>query len=480
MRPTLLILFLNISAKIMFAQTTIPNISDNDKILGLSIFWKEASYNFVNFDKIPTLNWDSAYASFIPNVLATKNLYEYSRELKKFSALLHDGHTGVSYYVDTLNYYRHFGKYKLKLKEFDDKIYVVNTAQKTKDEIPVGSEILSIDNIPVEKYLTDSILPYFGGSTDYIRQENAIDQLLSGLKGTSVNIQIKTPENKIREFQLTRERCNDKWFIEPENNELISFKWLNDQIAYVALNSFMDNKIDSLFEAIIPELLKCKGLIIDVRENEGGNGYYANEIIKHLTDKPYFLCERSSVRKSLSSYKAWGVFAEKNFINAKCNLDSSSTEFKENYKSSSDFRKMYEYYLHLKGKAMEASANDTVFNKDKSNKLLMPLVVLIGHNTASASEDFLIGLDYVKRATFMGQKTYGSTGQPYSFGLPGGGFARVCAIKCTYPDGREFVGIGIKPDIEINPTLKDYLNKNDVTLKEATNYLTDLLKKNNN
>jgi len=475
MRKALTILFFNFSVQLLFAQTPIPNISDADKILGLSMFWKEASYNFVYFDKVPKLNWDSAYASFIPKVLATKNIYEYSRQIKKFSALLHDGHTSAGYYVDTLIYQNDFGKYKLELKEFDEKVYVINTALKTKDEIPVGSEILLVDNIPVETYLTDSVLPYICSSTDYIRREDAVSNLLQGLKGTSFKIQIKTPENKISELHLTRALSNDKWQIEHKVNKLIDFKMLNSQIAYVALNSFRLAAIDSLFEAIIPELAKCKGLIIDIRENEGGNGYFANEILKHLTDKPYFLCEHSSTRKSLSAYKAWGVYAEQNLIKAKCNLDSSSTEFKENYKTSSDFRKMIEYYLHLKGRAMEDEANDTVYNKDKSDKLLMPLVVLIGHNTASASEDFLMGLDYLKRATFFGQKTYGSTGQPFSFVLPDNGFARVCALKCTYPDGREFVGVGIKPDVEINPTLKDYLDQTDTTLIQATIYLTKLL-----
>jgi C-terminal processing protease CtpA/Prc len=472
MKKTYIIITLTFFVNMLFAQLKIPNISDNDKILGLSIFWKEASYNFVYFDKVPKLNWDSAYASFIPRVLATKNIYEYSQELKKFSSLLHDGHTNVSYSIDTLVYQRSFGKYKLELKEFNNKIFVINTAIKTKDEIPVGSEILLVDNIPVEKYLASNILPYISSSTDYARHEDAVSRLLSGLKGTSVNIQIKTPENKIKTFQLTREFLDEKWLYEPNKYELINFEKLENGIGYVAINSFMESKIDSLFESLIPEIIKCKGLIIDIRENGGGNSGFANEIIMHLTDKSYFFGEHGSTRKLLSSHKAWGVYAANRL--SKCNLDTSSTEFK-NYCKLEGFNETYENYCNFKGIAMEEEAIDTIYNTCKSPKILMPLVVLIGHNTASASEDFLIGLDYLKRATFIGQKTYGSTGQPFSFDLPGGGSARVCTRKCTYPDGKEFVGIGIKPNIEVNPTLDDYLNKNDVTLKEAIKYLTNKL-----
>ncbi|WP_315818881.1 S41 family peptidase [Paraflavitalea speifideaquila] len=90
----------------------------------------------------------------------------------------------------------------------------------------------------------------------------------------------------------------------------------------------------------------------------------------------------------------------------------------------------------------------------------MPLVVLIGNNTASAAEDFLIALDDLKgRATVIGERTYGSTGQPLMFDLPGGGSARVCTKRDTYSDGREFVGYGVKPDIEVKRTVEDYVKK---------------------
>lgn len=71
----------------------------------------------------------------------------------------------------------------------------------------------------------------------------------------------------------------------------------------------------------------------------------------------------------------------------------------------------------------------------------------------------------------MGQKTSGSTGQQWYFEMPGGGRAQICTRKCTYPDGRKYVGIGIEPDIEIEPTLSFYLNDKDEVLGKAVEYL---------
>lgn len=55
--------------------------------------------------------------------------------------------------------------------------------------------------------------------------------------------------------------------------------------------------------------------------------------------------------------------------------------------------------------------------------------------------------------------------------LPGGGSARICTKKDSYPDGREFVGFGIKPDIEIKETIESVLMDQDIVLDAALNYL---------
>ncbi len=76
----------------------------------------------------------------------------------------------------------------------------------------------------------------------------------------------------------------------------------------------------------------------------------------------------------------------------------------------------------------------------------------------------------------IGEPTAGSTGQPYSFSLPGGLSARVCSKRDSYPDGKEFVGIGIKPDIAISPTVNSIRSSRDDILLKAINYLEKTLK----
>jgi len=112
---------------------------------------------------------------------------------------------------------------------------------------------------------------------------------------------------------------------------------------------------------------------------------------------------------------------------------------------------------------------DTI--KIKAKRIVIPTAILIGHNTASAAEDFLIYLDNQKHMVKIGEPTFGSTGQPMLFSLPGGGSARICTKKDTYPNGKEFVGHGIQPDIKVTFSIDDYLESKDPVLDKAIEYL---------
>ena len=83
------------------------------KIYELSLIWKEAEYNFAFWDKVnKNLNWDIEYKKSLNTVLKTNNIFEYYLELKRFIALLKDGHTDVSFPEEVYNSPRYNSKYK--------------------------------------------------------------------------------------------------------------------------------------------------------------------------------------------------------------------------------------------------------------------------------------------------------------------------------------------------------------------------------
>ena len=99
------------------------------------------------------------------------------------------------------------------------------------------------------------------------------------------------------------------------------------------------------------------------------------------------------------------------------------------------------------------------------------MVLLRSAATDSSAEDFAVAFDYMKRGTIIGEPTAGSSGQPFYFLLPGGGTARVCTVRDRYPDGREFVGIGVQPNVFVRTTIVGIRSHGDEVLDAALNYL---------
>jgi len=445
-----LLTFLTIVTKAQIPST----LTNEDKIYGLSKFWQEVNYNFVYLEKINRVKWDSTYREMIKTVQQTTNDYEYYRVLKKFCALLKDGHTNVYFpkSIDTLIYRNGFGLYKIFVKNVDNKVIIVNINKSKKDELPVGSEILEVNGMPTHEYINKFVAPYISSSTDYVLQDWSVIKLFEGLKGQKYEIKIKTPDGKTKTLSLIHDISLEKEIYPPfEDRQLLDFKWYDNQIAYIALNSFGYPKIDTLFVQKLPELYKAKGLIIDLRFNDGGSTEIGTEILKYLTYDTILYGSKNITRNHLPAFKAWGKFVEPkdtaNDIWAKKSLLCYQDKYYYTFDYSPDTFK--------------------IINK----KIVVPTVILIGHNTASAAEDFLIYADNQKHIIKMGENSFGSTGQPFIFDLPGGGSARVCTKKDTYPDGREFVGYGVKPDIEVKSTLNDYIQKKDPVLDRALLYL---------
>jgi C-terminal processing protease CtpA/Prc len=416
------------------------NLSAADKIYGLSLLWREVIYNFAFFDQVPDLDWEKAYREYLPRVLATDSIYHYYRELQRFCALLKDGHTNVYFPPDIQKFIWYP---PIAIKSIQRQAIVIGVGKELSSLCPSGSEIIAVDGIPTSEYLSSEVFPYISSSTEHILWDWGMRDMLAGVIGTEVRFTIRTPENQTRELTLMRQKATNgiEWLIDRSKSaEVVEFEWLSDGLAYVAINNFANDAVVEAFENILQDLYVSRGVIIDLRRNIGGNSDYAIEVVKHLTDKP-FLTSKWRTRQHIATYKAWGQWADED----------------------PDFMQFRTYY---EGNAWYEEGPEKI-TPPKGPKVSSPLVVLIGHNTASAAEDFLICLDSVKRGTLVGQKTFGSTGQPLFIDLPGGGQARICTKRDTFPDGREFVGYGIQPDVPVEPSAEDILTGRDIVLEKG-------------
>lgn len=440
-------------------KAQLPNtLSAEEKIYGLSKFWQEANYNFVYMDQVDRGVWDSTYKALIKSVPKTENDYQYYRALQKFCSLLHDGHTLVSMPGTITPMRTMFGDYRLFIANIEDKAIIVATNLSKKKEVPTGSEIIEVNGLPTEKYIEKFVIPYISVSSAHILKDKSIIDLLLGVEGDTYALKIRKPDGNVVSLNLTHKTTTEEQ-VYPDfgpMHPILEFEWKNKNIAYLALNSFSDQKIDSLFKGKLADLYQAKALIIDLRLNGGGSGQVAFDIFQYLTKDPVLYGSKSRSRISIATYKAWGTFTK-----AKDTINNAKAK---------------ERLLTYEGKTFHDFdyAGDAVKITDK--RISIPTVILIGHNTASAAEDFLIYADKQKSMYKIGDNTNGSTGQPLIFPLPGGGEAWICTKQDTYPDGRTFVGTGIKPDLKVKQTVTEYLNKKDPAMDAALLYLKDKIK----
>jgi C-terminal processing protease CtpA/Prc len=403
-----------------FATPYATNIADADKLAGLAELWAQARYGFANFWHVPELNWDKTYRDFIPKVLATRSTADYYRVLESFYALLGDGHTGV-YPPEDLN----ISPMPLRTRLVDGNLLVVGARRPDFDlrGLHPGDEILTINDEPAITWAQRNVQPLVFAST---RQDNDNrtfgNELFLAPEGTSFNLTTSTPSGT----QASRTFTIPPWIA--STHPLFEIRVLPGNIVYVALNGFDDDTAAKEWDKHWPEIGKANALIVDLRENGGGNDSVGDHILATLIDKTA-LGELSRSTRWIASYRAW---------------------------------KKAEIPLRFPIGSVEP---------DTAHRFSGPVALLISPRTFSAGEDMAVVFAQAHRGKIIGEPTGGSTGQPLMFKLPGGGIARVCTKHDTFADGREFVGVGIQPDIPAHLTRADIIAGRDSVLETAIHSL---------
>ena len=394
-----------------FKSTYTENLSDSDKVSGLSLLWAEARFGFANFWHVPELNWDETYKSYLPQVLATKSTAEYYELLERFYALLKDGHTAV-YGPEQLQTI----PVPFQTRLVDGRVLVIGAydAKVDMQGVKPGDEVVSINSLPVKEWAQQKVAPYVTASSPQDRDERLYYRgLMRGKEGTVFHLVLRTPAGK--------ESTHDFTVCYHDPAPEFEFKMLPGNVAYVALNEFGNNKDAEEWDKHWPEIVKAKAVILDLRRNGGGDDGVGAHILATLIDKPV-PGPRQESPEWIATYRAWGQTQPMMRYPAQ-NLSPGATH-------------------HFVGK----------------------VVMLTSANTFSAAEDAVVLFATSKRGVIVGEPSGGSTGQPLSFNLPGGGTARVCSKHDSFPDGKEFVGVGVTPDVSAHVTREDLVRGTDSVL----------------
>jgi carboxyl-terminal processing protease len=404
------------------------DLPEDEKIAGLSAVWSEAKYNFVYFYRLGGIDWDGLYLSYLPKVRQTRSTLEYYQLLTEFAAKLKDGHTGVGY---PRQLSEKLGWPAFNTAFVEGRVFVDFVRDPKLADLGVkhGVEIVAVDGTPVKQYGAERVAPFRGASTPQDLDIKTFEySLLGGPVEKPVELTLRDPDGKESKQSIPRMGPSETNKLPRMPWKAFELKMLPGNIAYVALRSFGDDTCSKEFAANFEAIRKTDALILDVRENGGGSSNIGWDILAYLTDKP-FQSTQWRTRQYRPAERAWGQ-AEK-------------------------------WY----GDSGRPLAAKTVA------PYLKPVIVLTSARTYSAAEDFAAVFDAMKRGRIVGEATGGSTGQPLSIPLPGGGYFRVCTKHDRYPDGTEFVGVGIKPGVEAHSTVDDFRTGKDAVMEAALRLL---------
>ena len=177
-------------------------------------------------------------------------------------------------------------------------------------------------------------------------------------------------------------------------------------------------------------------VILDIRNNIGGNTFYAANVAKLFISGVFHGCRKwTQIRKAvdvagasqiagysedrLRQYIRDGLLTEEDIQEAKKEIGRTKYETYTDSFGAGDHRALY----------------------------TGPLQLLISGKTMSAAEDFTAMFKSSHRGTLMGTPTFGSTGTPCMIRLRCGGRAQVVSVGYRLLDGTEFIGTGIQPDV---------------------------------
>lgn len=202
----------------------------------------------------------------------------------------------------------------------------------------------------------------------------------------------------------------------------IRYKILDDNIGYMRYESFTDPIGNGNLDEILSYLAVCNGLIIDVRDNGGGNVTNSTRIAARFTNE-----------KVLTGYICY-----------------------KTGKGHSDFSKPYAIYLE--------PSNSIRWQKE--------VVVLTNRRSFSATNDFVNQMSCLPNVVILGDQTGGGSGMPFTSELPNGWTVRFSASPHFDRNMKQIEeGIPVTPGFEVPMQKADEEKNKDTLIEAARNYL---------
>lgn len=417
--------FLMFTAGMASAQKAENTLDASQKAYILSRFCTEVKYNFAFYDKVSSV-WDSLCMAHLPMLTATQSDAEFLNGMKSLCCHLRDGHTFIFSSNNPTNSDDWIRPFPMETKRVGDHVFVteVYNSEFQKRGLCRDCEVLKIDGEAVISYGEKHLQPYLASSTPQWTKYAPFGNFeLTQAEGSRVTeIEFRTPEGK--RFIIKSNRLI-AWDMKKQSSAL-TYRLMDNGIGYLKISSFQQGSFSrEKFDELYPEILRNRALIIDVRDNGGGNSLFADYVISHFSNRPIPVGQWNTPMY-IAAHGSWGYDPEAYAVKPRPIMPVDGKE---------------------------------IYTK--------PVVLLVNAGTFSSAENFCVAFRGARRGKIIGTPTGGSTGNPISVDLSFGIGCCICTKHELDADGNEFVGIGIRPDIEVAENEDLFLKNNDNVVDAA-------------
>src|SRR5438309_5674989 len=190
----------------------------------VATIWAEARYNFAFWDRVRA-DWDSALSANLRLAAQPQSDVLFYRRLRRLVALLGDGQAVV---VPPASLRSRIARPPLLLESVEQRPLIREYAEN--DEMRVArperlAEIVAVQGVPAESWIRDSVLPETSAATPTDRWQRAVQWMLQGEKGTTINLLLRLPGGAQRGISVTRSvSLNDRWPLERPDIEIDSLR----------------------------------------------------------------------------------------------------------------------------------------------------------------------------------------------------------------------------------------------------------------
>jgi len=405
------------------------------------------------------------------------NKRDFALQLKMFLANFGDGHTSVSF--------KSLGNFKslpFRILKHKNCFYAVDPDRKSafEENFPILKSIngIEIDQLfeTAAQIVSKTTYGYVESSSlSYMRYIEFVLRLL-GMDVTNY-VDVKFYNVELNKSVYKKIEIGDFDLPNLRLDKILYDSILENQIGYLAFNLKMfreDTLLNELKDAMT-RLGDTKSLVIDIRGNGGGSRDFL------VTLMPYFIKEPTvlNVGRYRVDYNPSLVpkngFLERRFLfplNAddevlegrsdsfqKCVLNFNKT-FKPKVEISDTLFSAFHYMV-----SYPLNSEDIFYNKT--------VIVLVDENCFSASDIFAAGIQQAPNVLLMGNVTGGGSGYADTKLLPFSNISlRLSRMFSYQPNGENYDGVGVTPDIHIPKTLLDKMGITDSQLDFAINYLS--------